>query len=28
LAEKIGFTIKKYKKFQFGFNQLAILKHK
>ncbi len=24
LAEKTGFTIKKYKKFQFGFNQLAI----
>ncbi len=28
LAEKTGFVIKKYKKFQFGFNQLAILKLK
>ncbi|MBI5071851.1 methyltransferase domain-containing protein [Candidatus Falkowbacteria bacterium] len=28
LAEKTGFTIKKYKKFQIGFNQLAILEHK
>ncbi len=25
LAEKTGFEIKKYKKFQFGFNQLAVL---
>jgi len=28
LAEKNGFAIIKYKKFQFGFNQLAIFEHK
>jgi 2-polyprenyl-3-methyl-5-hydroxy-6-metoxy-1,4-benzoquinol methylase len=28
LAEENGFEIKKYKKFQLGFNQLAILGHK
>jgi 2-polyprenyl-3-methyl-5-hydroxy-6-metoxy-1,4-benzoquinol methylase len=28
LAEKNGFTVKKYKKFQLGFNQLAILEQK
>ncbi len=28
LAEKNGLVIKKYKKFQFGFNQLAVLEHK
>lgn len=28
LAEKNDMTIKKYKKFQLGFNQFAILKHK
>lgn len=28
LAEKTGFVIKKYKKFQLGFNQLAVLEHK
>jgi len=27
LAKKAGFVVKKYKKFQFGFNQLAILEH-
>jgi len=27
LAEKTGFAVKKYKKFQFSFNQLAVLKH-
>lgn len=27
LAEKSGFKMIKYKKFQLGFNQLAILKH-
>ncbi|MBU1146717.1 class I SAM-dependent methyltransferase [Patescibacteria group bacterium] len=28
LAEKTGFKIKRYKKFQLGFNQLAIFEHK
>ena len=28
LAEKAGFVVKKYKKFQIGFNQLATLEHK
>lgn len=28
LAEKNGLIIKKYKKFQLGFNQLAVLEHK
>lgn len=28
LAEKSGFVIKKYKKFQLGFNQSAVLEHK
>ncbi|MCK0107695.1 class I SAM-dependent methyltransferase [Flavobacteriaceae bacterium S0825] len=28
LAEKTGFTVSKYRKFQFGFNQFAILTHK
>lgn len=28
LAKKTGFAVKKYKKFQIGFNQLAIFKHK
>lgn len=28
LAEKSGFVVKKYKKFQIGFNQLAIFEHK
>ncbi len=28
LANKTGFIIKKYKKFQFGFNQLFIFEHK
>ncbi|OGF24238.1 hypothetical protein A3H09_01180 [Candidatus Falkowbacteria bacterium RIFCSPLOWO2_12_FULL_45_13] len=28
LAEKSGLAIKKYKKFQLGFNQLAVFEHK
>ncbi len=28
LAEKTGFKVKKYKRFQFGFNQLAVIEHK
>jgi len=28
LAKKTGFTVKKYKRFQMGFNQLAVLEHK
>lgn len=28
LADKSGFLVKKYKKFQIGFNQLAIFEHK
>lgn len=28
LANQTGFVVKKYKKFQFGFNQLAVLEHK
>ena len=28
LAKKTGFVVKKYKKFQIGFNQLAVLEHK
>ncbi len=28
LAKSTGFYVEKYKKFQFGFNQYAILKHK
>lgn len=28
LANKTGFMINKYKKFQFGFNQLVVLEHK
>jgi cyclopropane fatty-acyl-phospholipid synthase-like methyltransferase len=28
LAEKTGFVVKKYRKFQLGFNQLAVLEHK
>ena len=28
LAQETGFIVEKYKKFQIGFNQLAILKHK
>lgn len=28
LAVKSGFKVKKYKKFQLGFNQLAVLEHK
>ncbi|MBU4380849.1 class I SAM-dependent methyltransferase [Candidatus Parcubacteria bacterium] len=28
LAKKAGFAVKKYKKFQFGFNQLAVFEHK
>jgi 2-polyprenyl-3-methyl-5-hydroxy-6-metoxy-1,4-benzoquinol methylase len=28
LADKTGFTVKKYKRFQIGFNQLAVLIHK
>jgi len=28
LAKKTGFVVKKYKKFQIGFNQLAIFEHK
>lgn len=28
LAKNSGFTVKKYKKFQMGFNQLAIFEHK
>ena len=28
LAESSGFVVKKYKKFQMGFNQLAIFEHK
>ncbi|OGY88907.1 MAG: hypothetical protein A2677_02730 [Candidatus Komeilibacteria bacterium RIFCSPHIGHO2_01_FULL_52_14] len=27
LADKSGFIVKKYKKFQFGMNQLAVLEH-
>lgn len=27
LAEQSGFKVKRYKKFQFGFNQLAVLEH-
>jgi len=27
LAKKTGFAVSKYRKFQLGFNQLAILKH-
>ena len=28
LAKKTGFAVKKYKKFQMGFNQFAVLEHK
>ena len=28
LADATGFIVDKYKKFQFGFNQLAVFKHK
>lgn len=28
LAARNGFAVKKYKKFQLGFNQLAVLEHK
>jgi len=28
LAEKSGFVVEKYTKFQLGFNQLAVFKHK
>lgn len=28
LAEQTGFMVKTYKKFQFGFNQLAVFEHK
>lgn len=27
LAEKTGFVVEKYRKFQFGFNQMAVLRH-
>lgn len=27
LADKTGFVVMKFKKFQFGFNQLAVLEH-
>ena len=28
LAEKSGFSVKEYKKFELGFNQLAVFEHK
>lgn len=28
LAEKTGFRVEKYKRFQLGFNQYAVMKHK
>jgi len=28
LAKKTGFVVRKYKKFQIGFNQLAVFEHK
>jgi len=28
LAEKSGFVVEKYAKFQLGFNQSAVFKHK
>ncbi|MFZ5340754.1 MAG: methyltransferase domain-containing protein [Candidatus Micrarchaeota archaeon] len=28
LADNTGFIVKRFKRFQFGFNQLAILEHK